>query len=52
MKFNEIWMGTPLRLDVNGKLTGEFKPKQKWDKLDNEVKPMLGLSLIYLMVFV
>ena len=36
MEFSEIWIGTLLRLDVNGKSTSELKPKQEWDKLDNK----------------
>lgn len=28
--------GPPLKLDVNGTSTSELKPKEEWDKLDNE----------------
>ena len=42
----------PLILDVHGRLTRELKPKQNYDKVDNGVKPMLGLYLVSLMDFV
>ena len=36
MGFNGIWMWTPLILDIHGRLTGELKPKQDWDKANNK----------------
>ena len=33
MKFNGIWMGPPLILDVYGRSTGKLKPEQDWNKL-------------------
>ena len=32
----EYGWGSSLKLDVTGRSTGELKPKQEWDKLDNE----------------
>lgn len=32
----EYGWGLSLKLDVNGKSTGKLKPKQEWDKLDND----------------
>lgn len=32
----EYGWGLPLKLDVNGKSIGKLKPKQEWDKLDND----------------
>ena len=45
MEFSEIWIGTLLRLDVNGKSTSELKPKQEWDKLDNKGSEANSLAL-------
>ena len=32
----EFGWGPSLKLDVSRRSTGELKPKQEWDKLDNE----------------
>ena len=48
----EYGWGLPLILDVHGRLIGELKPEQDWDKVDNEVKPMLRLYLVSLMEFI
>ena len=32
----EYGWGPALKLDVNRKSTGELKPKQEWEKLDND----------------
>ena len=32
----EYGWGPALKLDVNKKSTSELKPKQEWDKLDND----------------
>ena len=32
----EYGWGPTLKLDVNRKSTSELKPKQEWDKLDND----------------
>lgn len=50
LECNKIWMGTPLKLDVIGRSTSEFEPKQEWDKIDNErSKVMLELYLAFSM---
>ena len=44
----EYGWGHPLKLYVTERSTSKLKPKQEWNKIDNETsEPILGLFLAY-----